>query len=159
MATKVAAARIAGAAGCATVVTLGEGPAPLAAMEAGARFTIFQPATTPAAAYKSWIAGALTPLGAIIVDDGAAAAVRAGKSLLAAGVRAVDGPFGKGDAVIVRDGAGLEIGRGLSRYDHADAAKIVGRRSDAIAAAVGYNAGPMIHANDLALTRWPGKTP
>jgi glutamate 5-kinase len=153
MATKLAAARIAAAAGCATMIALGETMEPLAALEAGAPFTIFEASTTPVAAYKAWIAGALAPQGALIADDGAVAALRAGKSLLAAGVLAVVGRFFKGDAVVVRDATGSEIGRGLSRYDHSEAAQILGRRSQAIAAALGFNAGPLIHADDLALTR------
>ena len=115
MATKLAAARMAQAAGCATVITLGTRPAPLAAVEAGEPATVVEPATTPAAAYKAWIAGSLAPAGAMVVDDGAAAALRRGKSLLAAGVRKVEGRFDKGDAVVVRDEAGHEIGRGLAR--------------------------------------------
>ncbi|MFI4936289.1 MAG: glutamate 5-kinase [Caulobacterales bacterium] len=151
MATKLAAVRIAAAAGCSTLIALGHRPAPLQAAEAGERSTLFEATATPAAAYKAWIAGSLAPQGALIVDEGAAAALRAGKSLLAAGVRGVEGRFGKGDAVVVRDGAGREVGRGLSRYDAADAEKIIGLRSDAIEPALGYTAGPVIHADDLAL--------
>jgi glutamate 5-kinase len=151
MATKLAAVRIAGAAGCSTLITLGRREQPLKAVEAGARATLFAAAATPAAAYKAWIAGSLASQGALVVDDGAARALRAGKSLLAAGVTAVEGPFGKGDAVIVRDGAGREVARGLSRYDAADAVRIVGLKSDAIEPALGYSAGPLIHADDLAL--------
>ena len=151
MATKLAAARIAGAAGCSTLIALGHRPAPLQAAEEGARTTLFQAAATPAAAYKAWIAGSLAPQGVLTVDDGAATALRAGKSLLAAGVRGVEGRFGKGDAVVVRDGAGREVGRGLSRYDAGDAERIIGLRSDAIEPALGYTAGPLIHADDLAL--------
>jgi glutamate 5-kinase len=151
MATKLAAARIAGAAGCATLITLGRRPAPLQAVEAGEAATLFEPSTTPAAAYKAWIAGSLAPRGVLVVDDGAAAALRLGKSLLAAGVRAVDGAFEKGDAVVVRDLAGADLGRGLARYDAPDARRILGLRSGAIAAVLGYAAGPMIHADDLAL--------
>jgi glutamate 5-kinase len=153
MATKLAAARIAGAAGCLTLITRGEGLAPLSAIEAGAPSTLFEASTTPAAAYKSWIGGALSPQGTVIIDDGAVSAVRAGKSLLCAGVRSVGGRFGKGDAVLVRDRAGAEVARGLARYDHADAARIIGCRSSAIIVVLGYNAGPLIHADDLALTR------
>lgn len=156
MATKLAAARIAAAAGCATLITRGENMAPLSAIQAGARFTIFLASTTPSAAYKSWIGGTLKPQGTITIDEGAASALRAGKSLLCAGVRAIDGQFGKGDAVVVRDVAGGEVGRGLARYDHADAVKIIGRRSEAIVAVLGYTAGPLIHADDLALTRRAG---
>ena len=151
MTTKLVAARIAAAAGCATLITLGRRPAPLGAAEAGERATIFAPHSTPAAAYKAWIAGSLAPQGAVTIDAGAANALRAGKSLLAAGVRAVEGRFGKGDAVVVRDVAVREIGRGLARYDAVDACRILGLRSGAIEALLGDVGGPLIHADDLAL--------
>jgi glutamate 5-kinase len=151
MATKLAAARIASAAGCATVVTLGARPGPLAAMEAGAAATVIEPATTPAAAYKAWIAGSLAPAGALTADPGAAAAVRRGKSLLAAGVREVEGGFEKGDCVVIRDEGGHEIGRGLVRYEAGHARKICGLKSEAIEPALGYTSGPLVHADDLAL--------
>ncbi|MEO9211767.1 MAG: glutamate 5-kinase [Caulobacteraceae bacterium] len=156
MVTKLAAARIAAGAGCASVIALGRVAAPLAALEAGARATLFTARTTPAAAYKAWIAASLAPQGALVVDDGAAAAIATGKSLLAAGVTAAEGRFGKGDAVAVRDRTGREIGRGLVRYDIADARRIVGLRSAAIAAALGYSGGPLIHADDLAFAGPPG---
>jgi glutamate 5-kinase len=153
MATKLAAARIAASAGCATLIALGAQAAPLSAVEAGARTTLIEAATTPAAAYKAWIAGSLKPQGAVVVDAGAALALRAGKSLLPAGVKAVEGRFGKGDAVVVRDEAGREIARGLSRYDAAEAEKIAGARSADIESRLGYTAGPtLIHADDLALS-------
>jgi len=152
MATKLAAARIASAAGCATVITLGSRPSPLAALEAGARATVIEPSTTPAAAYKAWIAGSVAPAGALTIDAGAAAALLKGKSLLAAGVTGVDGAFGKGDAVVVLDEKGLEIARGLVRYDAAEALRIRGLRTAAIEAALGYSEGPMVHADDLALS-------
>ena len=123
-------------------------------MESGARATLVQAGATPAAAYKSWIAGSLAPQGELSVDDGAAKALLAGKSLLPAGVRAVEGRFEKGDAVIVRGLDGREIGRGLARYDAAEAARIMGLKSDAIEGALGYTAGAtLIHADDLALAR------
>jgi glutamate 5-kinase len=150
MTTKLAAARIAQSAGCATIITLGRRPSPLAALEAGARATVIEPSVTPAAAYKAWIAGSLAPAGALTVDAGAATALKRGKSLLAAGVCGVEGRFDKGDAVLVRDEAGHEIARGLVRYEAADAERICGLRSDAIEGALGYTSGPMIHADDLA---------
>jgi glutamate 5-kinase len=154
MATKVIAARMAAAAGCATLVTLGSRPAPLGAVEDGARATLFEPSLTPAAAYKAWIAGSLAPQGVLIVDDGAANALRAGKSLLPAGVKAVEGRFEKGDAVIVRGPDGREIGRGLTRYDAADADRIKGLRSTDIEATLGFTEGSsLVHADDLALAR------
>jgi glutamate 5-kinase len=151
MATKLTAARIAQSAGCATIITLGARPAPLGAVEDGAKATVIEPALTPGAAYKAWIAGALAPSGTILVDEGAARALRAGKSLLAAGATAIEGRFGKGDAVSVRQQGGEEIARGLARYDASDAKRIVGLRSDAIEVVLGYTSGPLIHADDLAL--------
>lgn len=155
MATKILAARIAQQAGCATVITLGSRPAPLAAVEQGETATIIEPALSAKAAYKAWIAGSLAPGGALTVDDGAARALATGKSLLPAGVRGVHGRFEKGDAVIVRDEEGREIGRGLSRYDSADAERILGLKSDAIEAVLGFTEGPLIHADDLALGPQP----
>jgi glutamate 5-kinase len=157
MATKLAAARIAQAAGCATVITLGRRPQPLAALEAGAACTVIEAPLSVGAAYKAWIAGSLAPAGSLTVDEGAARALATGKSLLAAGVRAVDGRFDKGDAVVVRDPEGHEIGRGLVRYDSLDAGKIVGLRSEAIEGVLGYTSGPLIHADDLALS--PARAP
>jgi glutamate 5-kinase len=155
MATKIAAAKIATNAGCRTLIALGRCDAPLAALEAGARHTCFEVAASPAAAYKAWIGGALTPRGALAVDAGAAAALREGKSLLAAGVRDLEGRFGKGDAVIIRDEVGQELGRGLVRYDAAEARQIIGLRSAQIEAALGYAGGPLVHADDLALAVAP----
>jgi glutamate 5-kinase len=151
MATKLAAARIARAAGCATLITLGSRPQPLRAVEAGAAATLIEAGASPAAAYKAWIAGSLAPQGWLSVDDGAVAALAKGKSLLAAGVRAVEGPFDKGDAVRIRDETGREVARGLVRYDSADAHRIAGLRSDAIETTLGFTEGPMIHADDLAM--------
>lgn len=153
MATKLAAARIAQAAGCATVITLGRRPRPLLDVAEGARATVVAPSTTPAAAYKAWIAGSLAPQGVLTVDDGCAAALLNGRSLLPAGVRAVDGRFDKGDAVVIRDANGRELARGLTEYDSADARRIAGLRSDALEAALGWR-GPdeLIHRDDLVLS-------
>jgi len=152
MATKLTAARIAQGAGCATLITLGSRPAPLQAVEDGALATLIEPSQSPSAAYKSWIAGSLAPQGSVTVDAGAVTALKAGKSLLPAGVRKVEGRFGKGDAILVRGPDGREIARGLSRYDAAEAEKIMGLNSSAIEGLLGYTEGPtLIHADDLAL--------
>jgi glutamate 5-kinase len=152
MATKIMAARIAQSAGCATIITLGRRPSPLAAIEAGEKATVIEPSVSVKAAYKAWIAGSLATSGAVVVDDGAARALLTGKSLLTAGVRSVQGRFDKGDAVVVLDETGREIGRGLARYDAEDAERICGLKSDGIEAVLGFSYGPMIHADDLALS-------
>ena len=153
MATKLMAARIAGEAGCATLIAAGRSKKRGSQhIEEGRRCTLIAPSTTVRAAYKQWIGGSLATRGKIVVDSGCLKALGRGKSLLAAGVVAVDGNFGKGDPVEVFDDTGAEIGRGLVRYDASDVAKIAGLRSPEIKAALGYPGGPVvIHADDLAL--------
>jgi glutamate 5-kinase len=116
MVTKIAAARIAMAAGCRMVIALGKPLAPLARIEEGAPATWFLPAAEPRTARKRWIAATLAPAGSLVVDDGAAAALGRGKSLLPAGVVAVEGSFERGDCVAVRRRDGSELARGLSAY-------------------------------------------
>jgi glutamate 5-kinase len=153
MRTKIEAAKIATRAGCAVAITKGADAHPLKRLREGARATWFLPHGSPQAAYKSWIAGSLAPQGALVVDAGAAQALQSGKSLLPAGITEVRGAFEKGDAVRILSADGAEIARGLTRYDAADAAKIKGLKSSAIAEALGYAAGPaLVHADDLVLT-------
>jgi glutamate 5-kinase len=101
MRTKLEAARIAVGAGCRMCIASGRVARPLSALAAGARSTWFMPSATPGAARKQWIAGTLQPKGSVRVDAGAERALAAGRSLLPAGVTAVEGPFGRGDAVSV----------------------------------------------------------
>ncbi|MDZ4735895.1 MAG: glutamate 5-kinase [Rhodospirillaceae bacterium] len=154
MVTKLAAARIATHAGCRMAIADGRRLNPLAALAKGGRATWFMPQMQPMAARKQWIAGALRPVGTLTVDDGACAALEAGKSLLPAGIVAVAGPFERGDAVIVADKIGREIARGLSAYSAADAERIRGHKSREIEAVLGYRGrDEMIHRDDLVLTR------
>ena len=153
MATKVAAARIAVAAGCHMCIALGKEMHPLKRLESGVRCSWFYPNANPATVRKQWIAGTLKPAGELRVDAGAAAALLRGKSLLPAGVTAVTGPFERGDAVVVRDTEGLEIARGLSAYSSADADRIRGRKSGEIEALLGMRGrDEMIHRDDLVVT-------
>lgn len=152
MATKLAAARIARGAGCATIIASGQAAHPLRALGDGAPATVVAARGTPARAYKQWIAGALAPAGTLTVDAGAAAALAAGRSLLPAGVTAVAGTFERGACLSIRDPAGRELARGISAYNAADAAAIAGCPSEAIANRIGYR-GPdaLIHRDDLAM--------
>lgn len=152
MRTKLIAARIATGAGTAMAIALGKTSHPLRALSEGARCTWFLPAPEGRTARKRWIAGSLAPTGALQVDDGAAKALARGSSLLPAGVRLVEGAFARGDAVSIRTSSGIEIGRGLSAYDSADAARIAGHRSADIEAILGWRGrDEMIHRDDLAL--------
>ncbi len=157
MATKVAAARICMSAGCATVVAAGHYERPLARIHAGADCTWFMPSSTPLAARKQWIAGALTASGKLHVDAGAEQALREGSSLLPVGVLRIEGNFARGDAVdVLVDGH--RIARGLVGYSSSEAARIKGRRSSSIEAELGY-AGrkELIHRDDLVMLDLNGK--
>jgi len=153
MVTKLAAARIAMQAGCAMLIAQGRDNAPLAAVEAGARATLFTPAGEPRSARKAWIAGTVNPAGALVIDDGALRALRGGKSLLAAGVVAVEGSFERGDCIVIRSRSGIEAGRGLSAYASVDIGRIAGHKSAEIPAILGYRGrNEIVHRDDLALT-------
>ncbi|MFO1410392.1 MAG: glutamate 5-kinase [Steroidobacteraceae bacterium] len=138
MATKIVAARIAVGAGCHLCIAAGHHPHPLKRIEAGARCTWFLPASTPVAARKQWIAGTLRPAGAVHIDAGALAALRAGKSLLPAGVTGTLGRFESGETISVLTAEGSEVARGIAAYSDADAARIMGRRSAEIEALLGF---------------------
>ncbi len=156
MITKVEAARIALAAGTHMVIASGKIASPLSALERGAPCTWFIARADPVAARKRWIAGALEPRGAFIIDHGAARALAAGKSLLPAGITAVEGEFDRGDAVRIRDEEGRELGRGLTAYARADAERIIGHQSHEIARILGFEGrAEMIHRDDMALKRGP----
>src|SRR5207253_11269009 len=103
-------------------------------------------------AYKQWIAGALVPAGSLHVDEGAVSALSAGKSLLPAGVRTVDGSFERGVCLRVLGPDGRQVARGISAYTSAETQAILGCASREIEQRLGYS-GPdeLIHRNDLVL--------
>jgi glutamate 5-kinase len=153
MVTKLAAARIAVGAGCRMAIANGRRLNPLKALAEGAMATWFLPASEPRTARKAWIAGSLKPMGELTVDDGAAAALAGGRSLLPAGVVAVAGRFERGDLVRVLNRAGAELARGLAAYSAADAKRIAGHKSREIEALLGYRGrDEMIHRDDLVVT-------
>jgi glutamate 5-kinase len=152
MATKVQAARIATHAGCSTVVTSGVVQRPLDVLAAGGRCTVFRAEGTPAAARKQWLAGALDIRGKLRVDDGAAAALRDGKSLLPVGVVEVVGRFRRGDVVALVDAGDGDIGRGLAEYSDEEAEALAGCQSDDIEERLGYRGrSVMVHRDELVL--------
>lgn len=152
MESKVAAAKIAGAAGCAAVVAPGAGDNPLSAVLEGGRATLFLPSKTREGARRQWIAGRLKPAGTITIDDGAARAIRDGKSLLPAGVLDIEGDFARGDAVAVKGSGGAVLAQGLSAYHADEIRKIAGCKSEEIEAILGFRRRPaVIEKNDLVL--------
>jgi glutamate 5-kinase len=152
MRTKLEAAKIATRAGVAMAIARGTGPHPLRALADGARASWFLAEPEGAQARKRWIAGVLAPLGMIAVDAGAAAALRAGRSLLPAGVVSVIGEFSRGDPVLVRGVDGKDIAKGLSAYGSEDARRIAGHRSSEIATLLGWRGrDELVHRDDLVL--------
>ncbi len=153
MVTKLEAARIAMDAGCHMAIARGTEPHPLSRLLAGQnRCTWFMARSNPAAARKQWIAGGLQPSGHIRIDAGAVRALQAGKSLLPAGVIAVEGDFQRGDAVVVEDEDGTPLARGLVAYGSRDARVIAGHKSGEIGQLLGYRGrDEMIHRDDLVL--------
>ena len=152
MQTKIEAAKIATTAGTHMVIASGRITHPLKAISDGAPCTWFLTPANPVTARKKWIAGSLEPKGTLTLDAGAVKALRAGKSLLPAGITRVDGSFERGDAVLIRGPDGGEIGRGLVAYDAAEADKIRGKSSAAIAEILGFDGrAEMIHRDDMVL--------
>jgi glutamate 5-kinase len=152
MVTKIEAARIALPAGAHMVIASGRVLHPLQTIVEGAGCTWFLAASTPVAARKRWIGGALVPTGRLVIDAGAASALGSGKSLLPAGVRRIEGQFARGDAVSIVDEDGSEVARGLVAYDCADAQKILGRKSSEIPRILGFDGrDEIVHRDDLVL--------
>jgi glutamate 5-kinase len=153
MMTKIEAAKIATAGGATMLIANGLRLNPLRAVIDGARCTWFLSPSTPVTARKRWIAGTLEPRGTLVIDDGAVHAIRAGKSLLPAGVGRVVGSFARGDCVIIRALDGGEVARGLVAYDAIDAVQIAGKGTRDIEPVLGY-AGrkEIIHRDDLVLS-------
>jgi glutamate 5-kinase len=152
MRTKIEAAKIALAAGCDMIIGKGFDPHPIQRILSGERCTRFRAEASPKSARKHWISGSLQPTGTIVVDDGARAALIKGNSLLPAGVRAVQGTFERGDAVIIKDLRGRVLGKGLSAYSSADAERIAGFKSSEIERILGYKGrDTLIHRDDMAL--------
>jgi len=152
MATKIEAAKIATTAGTHMLIASGKIEHPLRAIAEGGRCTWFSTPANPVTARKRWIAGSLEPKGTLTIDAGAVAALRAGKSLLPAGVIHIDGQFARGDAVIVRDPDTHEVGRGLVAYDALEAEQIKGKSSaDVLLILGGSGRSAMIHRDDLVI--------
>jgi glutamate 5-kinase len=154
MVTKIEAAKIAVAAGTHMVIASGRVLHALEPLGRPGTGTWFIARQHPVTARKRRIAGTLEPRGAISVDQGAAKALNSGKSLLPAGVTRVEGSFERGDAVVIRNGEGVEIGRGLTAYDHEEAKAIIGRKSGEIEQVLGYfGRAELIHRDDMVLQR------
>ncbi len=153
MGSKLEAARRATLAGAAVVIADARAPETIPAIFAGEPVgTLVLPHPDRLGARKHWIAFTLRPRGAIVIDAGAARAVReTGASLLAVGVLGVRGAFGAGDAVGVFDAEGRELARGLAALAAIDVARVAGKKQDEAAQQLGRPVDAIVHRDDLVL--------
>lgn len=153
MITKIAAAQIATTGGCHMVISNGTLNNPIKKYLNDRHGTWFNASSTPLAAKKKWIAGALLPSGTLTIDNGAEKALKSGKSLLPAGVIKIEGNFIRGDTVKVVNIAGEEISRGLVAYNSQDAHKIIGVKSSEIEKILGYGEREeLIHRSEMVMS-------
>ncbi|MFE1576693.1 glutamate 5-kinase [Streptomyces fradiae] len=157
MVTKVEAARIAAAAGIPVVLTSASRAADaLAGRDTG---TYFHRTGRRSAGRLLWLAHASAPRGALILDEGAVRAVVHGrKSLLPAGIAAVEGEFGAGEPVELRDAQGRPVARGLVNFDAKEIPQLLGRSTKELAKELGsaYER-EVVHRDDLVVLHpWNG---
>ncbi|MEI7995332.1 MAG: glutamate 5-kinase [Methylococcaceae bacterium] len=154
MYTKVRAARLAARSGAATVVAAGAVDGVITEVISGVDLgTYFLPDIEPFVARKRWLAGQLQVKGQLVLDAGAVRVLKSdGKSLLAVGVKAVSGQFGRGELVSCMDETGLEIARGLVNYGKLDAQLIAGKSTSEFEKILGYaDDSEMIHRDNMVL--------
>lgn len=159
MLTKILAAKRAAHSGADTVIACGREPHVLSRLADGELIgTQLQAATTRLAARKQWLADHLKLSGRIMLDHGAARAVREnGTSLLPVGVLAVEGDFLRGEAVACIDPEGVELARGLVNYSSGEARQIIKVATRDIVSVLGYMSEPeLIHRDNMVLNDAPG---
>jgi glutamate 5-kinase len=155
MATKVRAAQRAARSGSVTLIAAGREANVLVRLREGEVLgTLFEPDVEPMSARKQWLGSQLQSRGRLVLDAGAAAALREqGKSLLPVGVVAVEGNFERGDVVVCVDMDGQEIARGLVNYDAVESNLLKGQPTSAIEALLGYiEEESLIHRDNLVLS-------
>ena len=150
MKTKIEAAKICQNSGCVMVISNGLKDRPISNIIKKNKCTWFLPKVSKLHARKKWIISSVSPKGDIIIDDGAIAALRRGKSLLAAGIKKVNGKFYKGDHIKILNKDLIEFARGLSSFSSDEIRKIQGKHSDKINELLGYiSKSEVIHKDDM----------
>ncbi len=154
MASKLATSKFVTTSGQCVIIAWGREPEILVRLAKGEMVgTLFLPQSKTLTPRKRWIGFSAQPAGQLQVDDGAAKAMCAeGRSLLAIGIKAVEGEFGKGDIVSIVNPHSVEIARGLINYNSKQVAQIRGCRSDRIEQILGqcpYE--EVIHRDNLAI--------
>ncbi|MBX7482428.1 glutamate 5-kinase [Qipengyuania qiaonensis] len=137
MLAKLQAAKIAERAGIALAIINGTHLSPITRALDDETGTLFLP-QADASRRKAWLGGRLAPSGVLSVDAGCMAALANGASLLAAGVTAVEGEFGRGDLVAIHGPLGERLGQGLVEYTSVECTAIIGLREAQQADRLGY---------------------
>ncbi len=155
MTTKLEAAQVAARGGAATVLCNGRSENVITRVANGEVVGTLFRSGNRIASRKHWLAFTTRTRGEVTLDAGAVHAVEdGGKSLLPAGITAVRGRFGIGDAISCLDPNGREIARGLSSYSSDDLARIAGQATSGIQQMLGYSNGDeVIHRDDLVVLR------
>jgi glutamate 5-kinase len=154
MATKIQAAKLATASGSDVVVASGREPDVLTRLAFGGEIgTLFPAHTDHVESRRRWMISGLSVRGEVVIDDGAARALRhGGSSLLPAGIREVSGRFERGDSVAMVTNEGHRLALGIVNYDSADLKRVRGVKSDQIEGILGYQYGAeAVHRNNLVL--------
>ncbi|MBL7120060.1 MAG: glutamate 5-kinase [Dehalococcoidia bacterium] len=152
MATKVEAAKLAADSGVAVVIADGRLTGVVSRLVQDEPIgTFFPPTTTRLESRKRWMVSGLASRGKVIVDAGAAAALKKQKgSLLPAGIKGVEGEFRRGDVIEIVDTQGGHIACGILNYSSADIEAIKGAHSEEIMSILGYEYGAeVVHRNNL----------
>jgi glutamate 5-kinase len=149
MVTKLEAAERAGSFGIPTVIAAGTDEAALAAIVRGERAGTYISANKqPLPAREHWMAAQRGLTGALVVDEGAVAAIRRRASLLPKGVVRVEGRFRKGDLVSIIDAQGVEHARGIVRFDDHQVERIRGLHTMEVKDALGEAHGNVVMRPD-----------
>jgi glutamate 5-kinase len=154
MITKIEAAEKATDAGVRVVIAYGREPDIIFRLASGEHLgTHFLPTSTKIESRKRWMISGLSTRGKLVVDAGAAQALKKqNRSLLAAGILKAEGRFGRGDIVAIYDPDGSHLGCGITNYSSGDIGVIKGSRSEKIAGLLSVDYGPeVVHRNNLAL--------
>jgi glutamate 5-kinase len=154
MITKIEAAKLATSSGVTVVIADGREKDVLQRLASGEAIgTRFSPTSSKLDSRKRWMLCGLSTQGKLVIDTGAALALRKqNRSLLAAGIRKVDGKFDRGDIVDIYDGEGSHLGCGITNYSFVNIDTIKGEQSDKIAVLLGFDYGPeVIHRNNLTV--------
>lgn len=154
MLTKIEAAALATSSGVHVIIADGREPDVIVRLAAGESIgTHFLPTTTNLESRERWMLSGLCTRGKLIIDTGAALALRKqNRSLLSAGIQKADGKFSRGDIVAIYDTEGNHLGCGITNYSSSDIGIIKGSHSNKIASLLSFDYGPeVVHRNNLAL--------